>query len=86
MLSMTSTFAVAIVGTGRGRGQIGMACCPCQAALWVSPSNSERELGATLRRGRWGTQALVTLLDDGAMARLRIMRYRACLGRRDPVV
>jgi ADP-ribosyl-[dinitrogen reductase] hydrolase len=73
MLSITSTFAVAIVGTGRGRGQIGMACCPGRAALWVSPSNSERELGRDVETlARWGTQALVTLLDDSEMARLRL--------------
>jgi ADP-ribosyl-[dinitrogen reductase] hydrolase len=73
MLSITSTFAVAIVGTGRGRGQIGMACCPGRAALWVSPNNSEREVERDVETlARWGTQALVTLLDDIEMARLRL--------------
>jgi ADP-ribosyl-[dinitrogen reductase] hydrolase len=80
MLSITSTFAVAIVGTGRGRGQIGMACCPGRAALWVSPTNAERELGRDVETlARWGTQALVTLLDDSEMARLRLHTLPALL-------
>jgi protein-tyrosine phosphatase len=73
MISLSSTFAVAIVGTGRGRGQIGMACCPGRAATWMLPNNSERELTRDVETlARWGTQALVTLLDDVELARLRL--------------
>ena len=80
MISITSTFAVAIVGTGRGRGQIGMACCPGRGATWVLPNGSERELERDVETlARWGAQALVTLLDDVELARLRLNRLPGVL-------
>ncbi len=73
MITITSTFAVAIVGTGRGRGQIGMTGCPGRGATWMLPGSSERELERDVETlARWGTQALVTLLDDIELARLRL--------------
>src|SRR6476661_6297544 len=80
MINMTSTFAVAIVGTGRGRGQIGMAGCPGRATTWMMPNNTERELERDVEPlARWGTQALVTLLDDVELARLRLHNLPALL-------
>lgn len=80
MISVTSSFALAVVGTGRGRGQIGMACCPGRATTWIVPNGSERELGRDVETlARWGAQALVTLLDDVELARLRLNRLPSVL-------
>jgi ADP-ribosyl-[dinitrogen reductase] hydrolase len=80
MINMTSPFAVAIVGTGRGRGQIGMAGCPGRATTWMMPNNTERELERDVETlARWGTQALVTLLDEVELARLRLHNLPALL-------
>jgi protein-tyrosine phosphatase len=80
MINITSTFALAVVGTGRGRGQIGMACCPGRTATWVLPNGSERELERDVETlARWGAQALVTLLDDVELARLRLNRLPSLL-------
>jgi ADP-ribosyl-[dinitrogen reductase] hydrolase len=73
MISITSAFAVAIVGAGRSRGQIGMSCCPGRAGPWTFPTGSERELERDVETvARWGAQAMVTLLDDLELARLRL--------------
>ena len=66
------SFALSIVGTGRARGQIAITCCPGRAGGLPLPSSSARLLERdvdTIRR--WGAQAMVTLLDDLEMARLR---------------
>jgi ADP-ribosyl-[dinitrogen reductase] hydrolase len=72
-MTIASTFAVAIVGTGRGRGQVGMTGCPGRGATWMLPGGSDRELERDVEiLARWGAQALVTLLDDIELARLRL--------------
>jgi ADP-ribosyl-[dinitrogen reductase] hydrolase len=69
-----SSFALAIVGTGRARGQIAITCCPGRAA-GVPPLASEaarllqRDVATIVR---WSAQAVVTLLDDLELARLRV--------------
>ena len=75
MVGIPSTFAIAVVGIGLGRGQVGMACCPGRAAPWLLPSLSERELERDVATtARWGAKALVTLLDEFELARLHLRR------------
>jgi len=75
MVGVPSTFAIAVVGTGLGRGQVGMAGCPGRGAPWLLPSLSERELERDVATvARWGATALVSLLDEFELARLHLRR------------
>src|SRR6185295_1299674 len=79
MMTSASTFAVAIVGTGRGRGQIGLTGCSGRGSIGMLPG-SDRELERDVEiLARWGAQALVTLLDDIELARLRLHSLPALL-------
>jgi ADP-ribosyl-[dinitrogen reductase] hydrolase len=75
MVGIPSTFAIAVVGTGLGRGQVGMASCPGRGAPWLLPGLSERELERDVATvARWGATALISLLDEFELARLHLRR------------
>ena len=68
-----SGFRLAVVGTGRVRGQIVMAGCPGRAARMPLPWNSEwclRRDVTTLRH--WGAEALVTLMEKSELTLMRV--------------
>jgi ADP-ribosyl-[dinitrogen reductase] hydrolase len=68
-----SSFALAIVGTGRARGQIAISCCPGRACPTPLPSYAARLLERDVATiARWGAEALVSLLDELELARLRV--------------
>ena len=75
MASFAPQFALAIVGSGRWRGQVSMSCCPGRATQQLFPSMSqdqlERDVGTI---ARWGAKALVTLLDVVELARLQVQK------------
>ncbi len=74
-MAIPSTFAIAVVGTGLGRGQVGMACCPGRAAPWLLPGLSERELERDVATmARWDAKVLISLLDEFELARLHLRR------------
>ena len=67
------SFALAIVGTGRARGQIAICCCPGRAGGMPLPSQAARLLERDVATiARWGAEALVCLLDELELARLRV--------------
>ena len=68
-----SSFALAIVGTGRARGQIAISCCPGRACATPLPSHAARSLERDVAAiARWGAEAAVCLLDELELARLRV--------------
>ena len=68
-----SSFALAIVGTGRARGQIAISCCPGRACATPLPSYAARLLERDVATiARWGAEASVSLLDELELARLRV--------------
>jgi protein-tyrosine phosphatase len=68
-----SSFALAIVGTGRARGQVAISCCPGRACETPLPSYANRLLERDVATiARWGAQAAVSLLDELEIARLRV--------------
>jgi ADP-ribosyl-[dinitrogen reductase] hydrolase len=68
-----SSFALAIVGTGRARGQIAISCCPGRAYATPLPSYAARLLERDVATiARWGAEAAVSLLDELELARLRV--------------
>jgi len=68
-----SSFALAIVGTGRARGQIAISCCPGRACATPLPSQAARLLERDVATiARWGAEAAVSLLDELEIARLRV--------------
>jgi ADP-ribosyl-[dinitrogen reductase] hydrolase len=68
-----SSFALAIVGTGRARGQIAISCCPGRAYATPLPSYATRLLERDVATiARWGAEAAVSLLDELELARLRV--------------
>jgi ADP-ribosyl-[dinitrogen reductase] hydrolase len=68
-----SSFALAIVGTGRARGQIAISCCPGRACETPLPSYATRLLERDVATiARWGAHAAVSLLDELEIARLRV--------------
>jgi protein-tyrosine phosphatase len=68
-----SGFALAIVGTGRARGQIAITCCPGRAGGMPIPNQAARLLERDVATiARWGAEVLITLLDDLELARLRV--------------
>jgi protein-tyrosine phosphatase len=68
-----SSFALAIVGTGRARGQVAISCCPGRACETLLPSYATRTLERDVAAiARWGAQAAVSLLDELEIARLRV--------------
>jgi ADP-ribosyl-[dinitrogen reductase] hydrolase len=75
-----SGFALAIVGTGRARGQIAITCCPGRGGGMPIPNQAARLLERDVATiARWGAEALVTLLDDLELARLRVKALPALL-------
>ena len=80
MASFAPAFTLAIVGAGRRRGQISMSCCPGRAAPWLVPSVAQRELERDIATiARWGSEALVTLLDEVELARLHLHKLSSLL-------
>jgi protein-tyrosine phosphatase len=68
-----SGFALAIVGTGRARGQIAISCCPGRACATPLPSYAARSLERDVATiARWGAEAAVSLLDEHEIAKLRV--------------
>ena len=66
-------FALAIVGAGRRGGQVAMSCCPGRAGPVLLPNSGQRFLERDVATiARWGAQALVTLLDERELGRLRL--------------
>lgn len=68
-----ANYRLAVVGSGRVRGQIAMAGCPGRTGSAIMPANSSWRLQrdvATLKH--WGVQALVTLLDRAEFSWLRL--------------
>jgi len=68
-----SGFRLAVVGTGRARGQIVIAGCPGRAARMPLPWNSEWRLrrdATTLKH--WGVEALVTLMEKSELTLMRL--------------
>lgn len=75
-----SSFALAIVGTGRARGQIAISCCPGRACATPLPSYATRLLERDVATiARWGAEAAVSLLDELELARLRVKALPALL-------
>ena len=75
-----SGYRLAVVGSGRVRGQIAMAGCPGRMAGIAIPTVSAWRLQrdvATLRH--WGTQALVTLLEKSELTLMRLTKLPALL-------
>jgi len=75
-----ASYRLAVVGSGRVRGQIAMAGCPGRTGTAIMPSNSSWRLQrdvATLRH--WGAQALVTLLDKAEFSWLRLAQLPGLL-------
>jgi protein-tyrosine phosphatase len=68
-----ANYRLAVVGSGRVRGQIAMAGCPGRTGAAITPALSgwrlQRDV-ATLKH--WGAQALITLLDKAEFAWLRL--------------
>lgn len=75
-----SAYRLAVVGSGRVRGQIAMVGCPGRMAGIALPTTSawrlQRDI-ATLKH--WGTQALVTLLEKSELALMRLGTLPALL-------
>jgi hypothetical protein len=68
-----SAYRLAVVGSGRVRGQIAMVACPGRMAGIAIPTTSAWRLQrdvATLKH--WGAQALVTLLEKSELALMRL--------------
>ena len=75
-----SAYRLAVVGSGRVRGQIAMVGCPGRMACIALPTTSAWRLQrdvATLKH--WGAQALVTLLENSELALLRLGTLPALL-------
>jgi protein-tyrosine phosphatase len=75
-----SAYRLAVVGSGRVRGQIAMVGCPGRMAGIVVPTTTAWRLQrdvATLKH--WGAQALVTLLENAELALLRLGTLPALL-------
>ena len=75
-----SGYRLAVVGSGRVRGQIAMAGCPGRMAGIAIPTVSAWRLQrdvATLRH--WRTQALVTLLEKSELTLMRLTKLPALL-------
>jgi protein-tyrosine phosphatase len=76
----SSAYRLAVVGSGRVRGQIAMVGCPGRMAGIAIPTTSawrlQRDL-ATLKH--WGAQALVTLLEKSELSAMRLARLPALL-------
>jgi protein-tyrosine phosphatase len=73
MTGEEANYRLAVVGSGRVRGQIAIAGCPGRTGAAIMPALSgwrlQRDV-ATLKH--WGAQALVTLLDKAELAWLRL--------------
>jgi protein-tyrosine phosphatase len=75
-----SAYRLAVVGSGRVRGQIAMVGCPGRMASIALPTTTAWRLQrdvATLKH--WGTQALVTLLEKSEFALMRLATLPALL-------
>lgn len=73
MSGQESGFALAVVGLGRIRGQIAMACCPGRSQSLPLPSSDARALQRDVGTiERWGAQVLVTLLDDSELSKFHL--------------
>jgi ADP-ribosyl-[dinitrogen reductase] hydrolase len=75
-----SAYRLAVVGSGRVRGQIAMVGCPGRMASIAVPTTSAWRLQrdvATLKH--WGAQALVTLLEKSELTLMRLARLPALL-------
>ncbi len=75
-----SAYRLAVVGSGRVRGQIAMVGCPGRMAGIAVPTTSAWRLQrdvATLKH--WSTQALVTLLEKSELTLMRLARLPALL-------
>ena len=75
-----SAYRLAVVGSGRVRGQIAMVGCPGRMAGIVLPTTSAWRLQrdvATLKH--WRTQALVTLLEKSELTLMRLAKLPVLL-------
>lgn len=80
MIGDSPSFGLAIVGTGRGRGQIGITCCPGRPNGPAPGAHATRLLERDVSTiARWGARAVITLLDDLELARLKVKTLPALL-------
>ncbi len=80
MTAEGSGYRLAVVGSGRVRGQIAMVGCPGRMAGIAVPTTSAWRLQrdvATLKH--WGAQALVTLLEKSEVTLMRLAGLPALL-------